>query len=180
MIFFLREIKKEKVGGHKQISFRSFKNYSVDEYEKVLGKVTFPNYEKYNIKKAYNDFLFRKLIKVVNNISPLKAMRIKNTSTEWFDREIAEKLSIRDKLFKKFKSSRLNIDWEIYKEARNDIQRTIKEKKKQYLEEKLSENIAKPKELWQTLKQLGLPNKKNSPSNTCLKKIIICYSTHCQ
>ena len=42
-------------------------------------------------------------------------------------------------------------------------------KKKQYFEEKLSENIAKPKELWQTLKSLGLPNKKNSPSNICLK-----------
>ena len=87
----------------------------MDEYEKALGKVTFPNYEKYNIKKAYNDFLFRKLIKVVNNILPLKAMRIKNTSTEWFDGEIAEKLSIRDKLFKKLKSSRLNIHWEIYR-----------------------------------------------------------------
>ena len=35
--------------------------------------------------------------------------------------------------------------------------------------EKLSENIAKPKELWQTLKSLGLPNKKNSSSNICLK-----------
>ena len=29
-----------------------------------------------------------------------------------FDKEIAEKLSLRDKLFKKFKSSHLNIDWE--------------------------------------------------------------------
>ena len=86
-----------------------------------------------------------------------------------FDKEIAEKLSLRDKLFKKFKSSHLNIDWEIYKKARNEVQRTIKQKKIQYLEEKLSENIAKQKELWQTLKQLGLPNKKNSPSNTCLK-----------
>ena len=65
--------------------------------------------------------------------------------------EIAKKLSIGDKLFKKFKSSRLNIDWEIYKEAKNDVQRTIKQKKKQYLEEKLTENIAKTKELWQTL-----------------------------
>ena len=86
-----------------------------------------------------------------------------------FDKEIAEKLSLRDKLFKKFKSSHLNIDWEIYKKARNEVQRTIKQKKIQYLEEKLSEDIAKQKELWQTLKQLGLPNKKNSPSNTCLK-----------
>ena len=106
---------------------------------------------------------------MVNNIAPLKTARIKNTSNEWFDREIAEKLSIRDKLFKKFKSSCLNIDWEIYKEARNDVQRTIKQKKKQYLEEKVSKNIAKPKELWQTIKSLGLPNKKNTPTNICLK-----------
>ena len=88
---------------------------------------------------------------------------------EWFNREIAEKLSVRGKLFKKFKSRSLSIDWEIYKEARNEVQRTIKQKKKQYLEEKLSENIAKPKELWQTLKQLGLPNKRNFPLNICLK-----------
>ena len=62
MIFCSRKIKKEKVDGHKEIQFRSFKNYSVDEYEKALGKVTFPNYEKYNINKAYNNF-FQKLIK---------------------------------------------------------------------------------------------------------------------
>ena len=73
---------------------------------------------------------------MINNTVSLKTAKIK----KWFDREIAEKLSIKDQLFKKFKSSRLNIDWEIYKEARNDIQRTIKEKKKQYLEKKLSEN----------------------------------------
>ena len=109
------------------------------------------------------------MIEVVNNIPPLKTVRIKNTSNEWFDWEIAEKFSIRDKLFEKFKSSRLNIHWEIYKEARNEVQRTIKQKKKQHLEEKLSENIAKPKELWKTLKSLGLPNKKNSPSNISLK-----------
>ena len=149
MIFCTRKIKKKKkVGAHKQISFRSFKTYLVDEYEKDLGKVTFPNYEKnHNINKAYYDF-FQKLIEVVNNIAPLKTAIIKNTNNEWFHREIAEKLSIKDKLFLKFKPSRLNIDWKIYKEARNDIQRTIKQKKKQYLEEKLSENIAKPKQLW--------------------------------
>ena len=54
------------------------------------------------------------MIEVVNNIAALKTAKIRNTSNESFDREIAEKLSIRGKLFKKFKSSRLNIDWEIY------------------------------------------------------------------
>ena len=38
---------------------------------------------------------------MVNNIAPLKTAGIKNTTHEWFEREIAEKLSIRDKLFKK-------------------------------------------------------------------------------
>ena len=42
-------------------------------------------------------------------------------------------------------------------------------RKKQYLEKKLSESIAKPKQLWQTLQSLGIPNKGNSPSNICLK-----------
>ena len=92
------------------------------------------------------------MIEVVYNIAPLKTARIKDTSNEWFDREIAEKLSIREKLLKKLNPSCLNIDWEIYKEARNDVQKTIKQKKKTYFEEKLSENIAKPKEIWQTLK----------------------------
>ena len=131
----------------------------------------FSNYEKYrNVNKAYDDF-FHKLIEVINKIAPLKTVRIKKTRGEWFDRELAEKLSLRDKLFKKLKSSCLNIDWEIYKKTKNDVQRLIKYKKKKYFEEKLTVNIAKPKNLWQALKSLGLPNKKTSQSNICLENI---------
>ena len=116
----------------------NLKNYSVGEYEKALDKVAFSNYEKYHdINKVYNNF-FQKLIELVNNIAPLKTVRIKNASNKWFDSGIAEKLSIRDKLFKKFKSSRLNINWEIYKEQtrKNSISRRNCQK-----------NIAKPIEL---------------------------------
>ena len=110
---YKKKTKKEKVGIYKQISFRSFKKYSVDEYEKALGQVIFPNDEKCSsINKAYDGF-FHKLIEVVNKIAPLKTVRTKNTSSEWFDTEIAEKLSLRDKLFKTFKSTLLNIDWQI-------------------------------------------------------------------
>ena len=49
----------------------------------------------HNINKAYNNF-FKKLNEVVNNIRPLKTARIKNTSNQWFDKKIAENLSIRD------------------------------------------------------------------------------------
>ena len=116
----------------------------------------------------------------VNNIALLKTARIKNASNEWFDKEIAEKLSIRDKLFKKFKLSRLNTEWEIYNEAKNGVQRTIKLDQKHYLEEKLSENIAKLKELWQTLKPLRCQSKTNLPRIYVEKTKMVYYSTHCQ
>ena len=115
----------------------NLKNYSVDEYEKALDKVAFSNYEKYDINKVCNNF-FQKLIVLVNNIAPLKTARIKNASNKWFDSGIAEKLSIRDKLFKKFKSSRLNINWEIYKKQT---------RKNSILRRNCQKNIAKPKEL---------------------------------
>ena len=45
----------------------------------------------------------------------------------------------------------------------------IKEKK-DILQRKLKENFSKPRELWKALKSLGLPFKKGSISNICLKK----------
>ena len=47
-----------------------------------------------NVRKAYNNFV-HKLIEVVNKIAPLKIVRIKNISSEWFDREKVEKLRLR-------------------------------------------------------------------------------------
>ena len=44
-------------------------------------------------------------------------------------------------------------------------------KKKQFYKEKLKENIGKRKDLWKSLKSLGLPSKKGwNISNICLKK----------
>ena len=41
-----------------------------------------------------------------------------------------EKISARDKLFKKLKKSRLHVDKDNYKEARNEVQKLIHTKKK--------------------------------------------------
>ena len=44
-------------GGHKHISFHSFKKYSVDAYNDALKKVNFPNYELFNsVNEAHLNF----------------------------------------------------------------------------------------------------------------------------
>ena len=60
-----------------------------------------------------------KITQALNNLAPYKTIRVKNQSNEWFDVELAEQISNREKLFKKFKKSKLHIEELIYKEANN-------------------------------------------------------------
>ena len=76
----------------------------------------------------------------MNAMAPFKTVGIKNNLSEWFDGEIAEKIHTRDKLYKKFKSTKWHVNEEIYKEVRNIVQNLIRKKKKTYFEEKLKEN----------------------------------------
>ena len=123
------------------------KNFSTEIYEEALNKLTFPDYENFScVNEAYSD-LTSKIFDVVKKVAPTKTIGVKNNTNEWFDGEIAEKIAARDKLFRKFQKSNLSVDEILYKEARNTVQAIIKDKKRKLLQEKLSENIRKPKEL---------------------------------
>ena len=60
--------------------------------------------------------------------------------------------------------TKLHVDEDLYKEARNAVQNLIRKKKKTY------PNTANPKKLWETLKELGLQNNRSPSPNICLKK----------
>ena len=60
----------------------------------------------------------------------------------------------------------------LYNEARNTVQALIKEKKRNLLQDKLSENTGKPKELWKIIKELSLPNKK-APTTNMLRTFVM-------
>ena len=102
----------------------------MENFERELKNIALPNYEKFSdVDSAYNDTV-NKITQVINNLAPYKTIRVKNQSNEWFDGELAEQISNRDKLFKKFKKSKLHIDELIYQEAKNTVQRLINKKKK--------------------------------------------------
>ena len=70
---------------------------------------------------------------VIDKLAPFKTKRVKGNSQEWFDGEVLESIALRDKLFKKFKRSKLNVDKEIYNKARNKSYRLDLEKKESTL-----------------------------------------------
>ena len=130
LIYCTRKFSRSKVGTHKQITFRSLKNYTAEACREGLGKVYIPNYENFSdVNKTYENFI-QKLMSVIDKLAPFKTKRVKGNSQEWFDGEVLESIALRDKLFKKFKHSKLNVDKEIYNKARNKSRRLILQKKK--------------------------------------------------
>ena len=87
-----------------------------------MERASFQNYDNFrNPDIAYNDFINR-LDCVVNPAAPFKTVRAKNSTSEWFHGEIADKIHTGDKVYRTFKLTKLHVDEEIYKEARNIVQ----------------------------------------------------------
>ena len=55
---------------------------------------------------------------------------------------MAEAINLRERRLKHFKSTKLHIDEELYKEAKYHALKLIKEKKKQFYKEKLKDSIS--------------------------------------
>ena len=90
-----------------------------------MERASFPNHKNFNNPDiAYKDFINR-LDCVVNAVVPFKAVRFKGNTSEWFDREIANEIHTRDKLYKRSKLTKLHVDEEIYKQAQNIVQNLI-------------------------------------------------------
>ena len=51
-----------------------------------------------NVNVAYAD-LTKKISDAIDNVAPIKTLRIKNNSQDWFDSEIAEAITLREKYF---------------------------------------------------------------------------------
>ena len=170
LIYCTKTITRTRLNAHKYVKMRSLKYYSEDLFVKKLKEIDFPDYSNFkDINEAYSDFT-GKVASVIDEIAPIKEVRVKSNSQDWFDAEINEEIERRDKLLAKFKKSRSHSDNENYNKSRNKVQRMIKHKKKNFVIGKLNDNIGKPKELWKSLKSLGLPSKESSSATICLEK----------
>ena len=68
-------------------------------------------------------------MQAVNGIAPHRECRVKGNTEDWFDGEIMERIKNRDKLLKKYKKSKLEVDHQIYREAKLVASALIKSKK---------------------------------------------------
>ena len=109
------------------------------------------------------------LVQIEKNLNK-KKISVKANSKPQFDNQIVSAIQRWDKLYEKFEHSSLETDEDNFKVAKMHLQKMILKKKKSYFEEELGKNRNKPKELWKTLKSLGLSSGKPRQSKISLKK----------
>ena len=67
--------------------------------------------------------------KLIDQVAPLKSVRLKHRSIIWFDGEILNLISRRDKALYKFKKSGSSEDGKEYRVLRNKTQKIIEKRK---------------------------------------------------
>ena len=85
------------------------KNFLTEIYEEALGKLTFPDYKNFGcVNKAYSD-LTSKIFDVVSGgtYKTYQSKKQYKWVVWWRD---CRKIAARNKLFRKFKKSKLNVD----------------------------------------------------------------------
>ena len=123
-------------------------------------KIDFPNYETYAcVYMAYLDFV-TKIVDVTDLYCPSKRVRIKANTKPWFDSEVISLVNKHDSCYKKCKVSKLETDKDLLREAKRILKATIQRKKGTFFQDKIQENVKNSRELWKTLKSLGLNSKK--------------------
>jgi len=167
-IFCTRKITRYRHNKHKTIKIRSLRNYTKESYLEKLNDIKLPELdENSNIDEIYTNFATQ-LEKIIDSVAPLREIRVKNNTPDWFDGEIMDEIRKRGKLHKKYRNTNLEEDGLIYRSSRNKVQTLINTKKKIYIQNSLEENKRNSKKLWKTLKNLGLPSKIKSNSKVNL------------
>ena len=169
IIYMTRKIKRGQINRHNTVKIRSLKNYNK---EKLLEKLKSINWyyvlNELDVNKAWRNFA-QEFRKVIDDIAPVKEIRLRSRSEPWFDAHILNLISERDKLLIKIRKGGNDDIKDRFKCLRNKVQLEIKKAKQNYILEQLEEQKNDSKKLWKTLKGLGLPDKKSGKGKISLK-----------
>ena len=109
-------------------------------------------------------------IKILDEVAPVKEVRMKQRTEPWMTSDIIEMIRERDRFLYIFKKSKLPEDHRKFCELRNKVQRQVKTAKSEYFSNQIEQDRDNPKKkLWKHLKDIGLKGKQKEDSAICLK-----------
>ena len=106
LIYCTRKCKKIPISFHNGVTLRSLRNYSKEIFEEKLHEVDWQDVlDSNSVHEAFYQFN-SKLMVVIDNIAPLKHVRIKQRTAPWMTGEILQLIHERDRAFSKFRKTK--------------------------------------------------------------------------
>jgi hypothetical protein len=179
IIYCTRKIVRGTLNTSNAVTIRSMKHYDKETYCNLLNQtdwVEFTSISDVNsawlkFKNVMND--------VIDMVAPVKEIKIKSRTEPWMTSEILEGIASRDQSFYKHRKNKSDTNlYKKYCQERNDVQRSIRQSKKEYLSLKFEENKHDSKKLWSQLKNLGYSDKSKEKGNIILNiNDTLCYDS---
>ena len=165
MTFCTRKIHKVPVGKHNTATMRSLKHYSKEAFQQTLLGSNWNNVLlSDNVTDAWINFK-QCFISCLDNIAPVKSVRIKQRTEEWVDSEVLQCIKDRDNAFYIYRKNRTDDNLNRFKSLRNKANFFIANAKKNFFKSSVEANQNDSKSLWKSLKQLGMPSTKSQSSS---------------
>ena len=129
---------REHIGSHKTIKIRSLKNYSALDFLTKLRNTNWANVtECNNVNDAWSKFK-QIFTNILDEIAPIKQIRIKVRTEPWMNNELLELINERDKTLTLSNKDKGNtLLREKFNMLRNKVQREVKKVKSSYFHNKI-------------------------------------------
>ena len=147
------------------ITCRNYANYNPQLFCDVLRSKDFANVFTSSCVNTAWAFLKNSLQQCIDKHAPLIEKKVKGRSCPWLTSFVKKEMNLRDKLLKKTRRTRCEVDWSSYKRQRNRVTGLIKNSKNRYHRELLNNNADSPDRFWSAIKKL-YPTKSPSESGS--------------
>ena len=141
--------------------FRSFRAFDEEKFKQDLREINWTELysNEDNLEGMWQRFKTT-FISVSDKHAPFISVRRKRSGVPWITEEYIKLARERDYFRNKFRSSKLDSDWEKFKQFRNQANNLNKRLKSDYYQEEFSKCGNDVNKNWKIIKKL-LPNKKN-------------------
>ena len=156
----------------KKINFkgRSYKKYNKGDFQDSLIDLKWDNYYRIDDPNILWDILRKAINTIIDPICPMRNFKVPEAREPWVTNEMLEAIRDKDNLLKLSKRSKLEVDWERAKRARNEVGRAVKNLRSDYLRNQQTTHKNDPKEFWKSI-SAAFPGKKKSSAQIWLKDL---------
>ena len=125
---------KNKIENKHNFFRRERRNFDVNKYRSDIDNIEWkPFYESEDLDYI-NNFFVTNVLKILDLAAPLKLFQKRKNYRNWLSDEVKSSMEIRDSLREKARVTGCQEDWVIYRQARNQCIKKLKECKKDYFE----------------------------------------------